>query len=104
MAALTAEHVNIVKATAPVLKEHGTAITKVFYDTMIEENPALRNIFNKTSQANGRQPRALAGAVLAYATSHRRLASSSRVPSSASPTGTSPLASPLSSTRSSAST
>ncbi len=67
-AQLTPEQVAIVKATAPVLKEHGSTITQIFYDTMIDENPELRNIFNKTSHVTGRQPRALAGAVLAYAT------------------------------------
>ena len=68
MATLTQAQINIVKATAPVLKEQGLKITKVFYDTMLSENPQLRNIFNKTSHVTGRQPRALAGAVLGYAT------------------------------------
>ncbi len=68
MAALTESQIAIVKATAPVLKEHGVAITTVFYDNMIRENPDLNNIFSTTSQRTGAQPRALAGAVLAYAT------------------------------------
>ncbi|KAH8890323.1 globin-like protein [Thozetella sp. PMI_491] len=67
-AQLTPEQIAIVKATAPVLKEHGTTITQIFYDNMIGENPELRDIFNRTSHVTGRQPRALAGAVLAYAT------------------------------------
>ncbi|KAK3937794.1 putative flavohemo protein [Diplogelasinospora grovesii] len=67
-ATLTPDQIAIVKATVPVLKEHGAHITTVFYDNMIRENPELRNIFSITSQATGRQPRALAGAVLAYAT------------------------------------
>lgn len=65
---LTPEQIAIVKATAPVLKEHGTTITQLFYDNMIGENPELRDIFNRTSHVTGRQPRALAGAVLGYAT------------------------------------
>ncbi|KAL1842947.1 hypothetical protein VTJ49DRAFT_3588 [Mycothermus thermophilus] len=68
MAALTEQQIAIVKATAPVLKEHGVTITTVFYENMLRDNPSLKNIFSMTSQANGRQPRALAGAVLAYAT------------------------------------
>lgn len=65
---LTADQIAIVKATAPVLKEHGVTITSVFYKNMITEVPELHNFFSTTSQATGRQPRALAGAVLAYAT------------------------------------
>ncbi|KAL2266792.1 hypothetical protein VTJ83DRAFT_6144 [Remersonia thermophila] len=68
MTALTEQQIAIVKATAPVLKEHGVTITTVFYENMLRENPSLKNMFSMTSQANGRQPRALAGAVLAYAT------------------------------------
>ncbi|KAK4120610.1 globin-like protein [Parathielavia appendiculata] len=67
-ALLTESQIAIVKATAPVLKEHGVAITTVFYENMLRENPELHNIFSTTSQTTGRQPRALAGAVLGYAT------------------------------------
>jgi nitric oxide dioxygenase len=67
-APVTASQIAIVKATAPVLKEHGNAITSLFYKTLIEENPGLRNVFSMTSQESGRQPRALAASVLAYAT------------------------------------
>lgn len=66
--ALTADQIAIVKATVPVLKDHGETITTVFYKNMIGENPVLRNIFSKTSQDTLRQPRALANSVLAYAT------------------------------------
>lgn len=68
MASVTPAQIEIVKATAPVLKEHGTTITTVFYQNMLGNNPELKNIFSITSQANGRQPRALANAVLGYAT------------------------------------
>jgi nitric oxide dioxygenase len=67
-APLTQNQIDIVKATAPVLKEHGVAITTVFYNNMLREIPDLNNIFSATSQVSGRQPRALAGAVLGYAT------------------------------------
>ncbi|KAK3987310.1 putative flavohemo protein [Cladorrhinum sp. PSN332] len=66
--AVTADQIAIVKATAPVLKEHGVTITSVFYKNLITDVPELHNFFSTTSQATGRQPRALAGAVLAYAT------------------------------------
>jgi len=67
-APITPEQIAIVKATVPVLKEHGETITTVFYQNMLSENPILRNIFSKTSQDTLRQPRALANSVLSYAT------------------------------------
>ncbi|GAP92279.1 putative flavohemoprotein [Rosellinia necatrix] len=67
-APLTPSQRAIVKATAPVLKEHGETITTLFYGNMISGTPELRNIFNEANQVGGAQPRALAGAVLAYAT------------------------------------
>ena len=39
----------IVKATVPVLEEHGTAITSVFYKNMLTDHKELLNIFNKTN-------------------------------------------------------
>ncbi|KAL2174090.1 oxidoreductase-like protein [Thermothelomyces heterothallicus CBS 202.75] len=68
MATLTENQIAIVKSTVPVLKEHGATITTVFYKNMLGENPELNSIFNISSQATGRQQRALAGAVLGYAT------------------------------------
>lgn len=65
---VTPEQIAIVKATAPVLREQGVAITTLFYKNMIDENPELKNVFSLTSQATGAQPRALAAAVLGYAT------------------------------------
>jgi nitric oxide dioxygenase len=65
--ALTPDQVAIIKATVPVLAEHGVTITTKFYSDMINENPELKNIFNKTHQSTGHQPRALAGALYAYA-------------------------------------
>jgi nitric oxide dioxygenase len=64
---LTARQLEIVKATVPVLQEHGEAITRTFYGFLFEENPELRNVFNMAHQAKGEQPRALAASVLAYA-------------------------------------
>ncbi|CAK7211443.1 hypothetical protein SCUCBS95973_001117 [Sporothrix curviconia] len=65
---VTPEQIAIVKATAPVLKEYGVTITTLFYKNMIDANPELKNVFSLTSQATGAQPRALAAAVLGYAT------------------------------------
>ncbi|WP_367108848.1 globin domain-containing protein [uncultured Psychrobacter sp.] len=59
--------IEIVKATVPVLEEHGTAITTVFYQNMFAEHPELLDIFNETNQKLGRQQTALATTVLAAA-------------------------------------
>lgn len=67
MGAITPEQAVIIKATAPVLAEHGLAITTKFYGDMISAHPELKNVFNNTHQATGHQPRALAGALYAYA-------------------------------------
>ena len=58
---------DIIKATVPVLEQHGETITTVFYQNMFEEHPELLNFFNKTNQKVGRQPNALATTVLAAA-------------------------------------
>ncbi|MHA6528759.1 NO-inducible flavohemoprotein [Paenibacillus sp. BAC0078] len=58
---------DIVKSTAPVLAEHGTTITSVFYRNMFAAHPELLNVFNHANQAQGRQQAALANAVYAAA-------------------------------------
>ncbi|MBN3812052.1 NO-inducible flavohemoprotein [Paraburkholderia sp. Ac-20347] len=67
MTALTADQIARVKATAPVFAEHGTTITKHFYQRMFNAHPELKNIFNQTHQKSGSQPETLARAVYAYA-------------------------------------
>ncbi|WP_062262892.1 NO-inducible flavohemoprotein [Endozoicomonas arenosclerae] len=64
---LSEKTVSIVKATAPVLAEHGEAITRFFYQRMFNNHPELLNIFNATNQKTGRQQAALAAAVYGYA-------------------------------------
>lgn len=64
---LTPEQIALVKATVPVLREHGVALTKHFYARMLNGNPELRQVFNQGHQRAGRQQEALAAAVLAYA-------------------------------------
>jgi len=67
MTAVTADQIARVKATVPVLAEHGTTITKHFYKRMFAHHPELKNLFNQTHQQSGNQPETLARAVYAYA-------------------------------------
>lgn len=60
---LDPEKLDIVKATLPVVKEHGESITKHFYKRMFKQHPELKNIFNMAHQITGHQPKALADAV-----------------------------------------
>lgn len=64
---LSEETRTIIKSTAPVLEEHGVAITTRFYKNLFEAHPELLNIFNHANQAQGRQQTALAKAVYAAA-------------------------------------
>jgi len=64
---LSLEQIQIIRATAPVLKEHGNTITTLFYGTLLAENPSLNNIFNQANQRNNHQAGALAGSLYAYA-------------------------------------
>lgn len=64
---MTPQHIELVKATVPVLRESGVALTTYFYNRMLNNHPELKNTFNMDHQSTGRQPRALAAAVLAYA-------------------------------------
>ncbi|TLS38921.1 NO-inducible flavohemoprotein [Pseudalkalibacillus caeni] len=57
----------IVKSTVPVLEQHGTTITKRFYQMMFSNHPELLNIFNHANQKQGRQQQALANTVYAAA-------------------------------------
>lgn len=61
------QQIELVKNTVPVLRENGVALTTYFYQRMLKNNPELNNVFNLDHQTTGRQPRALAAAVLAYA-------------------------------------
>ena len=57
----------IVKSTAPVLAEHGETLTRHFYKRMFTHNPEVAPFFNPANQTAGKQQRALAGAITAYA-------------------------------------
>jgi nitric oxide dioxygenase len=65
--ALTAVQTAIVKSTAPVLEQHGVAITSHFYKRILTAAPELRNVFNASHQQTGAQQSALARAVWGYA-------------------------------------
>ncbi|MUV04678.1 NO-inducible flavohemoprotein [Flavobacterium rakeshii] len=64
---MTENQKNLVKATVPILKEHGVLLTTHFYKRMFEHNPELKHMFNMGNQQNKKQQTALAMAVLAYA-------------------------------------
>lgn len=64
---LTQKTKEIVKATAPVLAQHGYDIIKHFYRDMLSVHPELKNVFNMRHQERGEQQQALARAVYAYA-------------------------------------
>ncbi|WAH44503.1 NO-inducible flavohemoprotein [Alicyclobacillus fastidiosus] len=60
---LDAKTVEIVKLTAPVLKEHSHDIGHRFYELLFSKVPELNNMFNQTNQKRGLQQDALAYAV-----------------------------------------
>ena len=64
---MTADQKELIKATVPTLKEHGLLLTTHFYGRVFAHNPELKDVFNQANQQSGRQPMALATAVLAYA-------------------------------------
>lgn len=64
---LDARTIDIIKSTIPLLESANTALTEHFYQRMFRDNPELKDVFNLSHQASGRQPAALFAAVLAYA-------------------------------------
>ncbi len=65
---LNAEIKQQIKATTPILQEHGVTLTKHFYARLFSHHPDMKPMFNQGHQAAGSQQQALAQAVLAYAT------------------------------------
>lgn len=66
-APLSPETIAIVKATVPALQTHGLAVVQAMYAHLFK-NEEIRDLFNQSHQgAEGSQPRALSGAILAYA-------------------------------------
>lgn len=65
--ALSERTIALVKATVPALETHGLDIVREMYSRMFQ-NPEIRDLFNQSHQGDvGSQPRALTGAILAYA-------------------------------------
>lgn len=64
---LSPEQTDTIKATVPVVQEHGKTITTTFYKNLLNDHPELNTVFNRTNQVNGHQASALAGALFAYA-------------------------------------
>jgi hemoglobin-like flavoprotein len=66
MRTASAHAIEVVKATAPAIEEHGVAITTAMYARLFQ-NPEIEAMFDRAAQQSGEQPRRLAGAILAYA-------------------------------------
>jgi nitric oxide dioxygenase len=64
---LPTKTIEIVKSTIPLLENAGVEATDYFYKRMFEHNPEMKDIFNLSNQATGRQQFALFSAVASYA-------------------------------------
>jgi len=63
---LSPQTIATVKATAPVLVQHGVAITTRMYERLFVD-PKIKALFDQAAQASGEQPRRLAAAIVAFA-------------------------------------
>lgn len=70
---LSAASRQIINATLPAVGAHVNQITEVFYPLMFARYPQVKAFFNEAHQVQGTQPRALANAVVAYASNLDRL-------------------------------
>ncbi len=61
---LDSKTIEIIKSTVPALKTYGEDITKVFYKHLFTRYPQVQGMFDMEKQKNGKQPKALAMAVL----------------------------------------
>ncbi|MDH5465740.1 MAG: globin domain-containing protein [Thiovulaceae bacterium] len=61
---MTQQTIDIVKSTAPVIKEHGEAITSAMYPILFEKYPQTKELFANSDKD---QYKKLANAVYAYA-------------------------------------
>jgi hemoglobin-like flavoprotein len=73
MRTISEETMQIVKATAPALQQHGVAITTAMYARLFK-NEAVKAMFDQAAQESGEQPKRLAAAILAYAQNIDKLA------------------------------
>lgn len=65
---ISQQTIDIVKSTAPILKQQGQKITTRMYEIMFDKYPEVKAQFDMSAQANGTQPAKLANAVYSYAT------------------------------------
>lgn len=71
---LSASTIALVKATVPALEAHGLEIVREMYSRLFQ-NADIRDLFNQSHHGDaGSQPRALTGAILAYANNIDNLA------------------------------
>lgn len=71
---LSERTIALVKATVPALEAHGLDIVHEMYSRMFQ-NPEIRDLFNQSHHGvSDSQPRALTGAILAYANNIENLA------------------------------
>ncbi len=63
---LTDKTIEIIKATAPLVKEKVTELNKTLYPIMFSRYPVLKVIFNQTHVREGTQPRALSASIIDY--------------------------------------
>lgn len=71
---LSPRTIELVKATVPALEAHGFEIVRDMYARMFRD-PQIRDLFNQSHHGEGAaQPRALTGAILAYAANIENLA------------------------------
>jgi hemoglobin-like flavoprotein len=63
---LSPQTIATVKATAPVLVQHGLAITQRMYERLFV-NAEIKALFDDAAQASGEQPKRLAAAIVAFA-------------------------------------
>jgi nitric oxide dioxygenase len=65
---LSAQTKSVLRATAPVVGAALDEIAPLFYTKLFDAHPELlRDLFNRGNQAQGDQPRALAGSIVAFA-------------------------------------
>lgn len=71
---LSEQTIALVKATVPALEAHGLDIVREMYARMFQ-NAEIRDLFNQSHHGDsGSQPKALTGAILAYASNIENLA------------------------------
>lgn len=63
---LSPQTIATVKATAPVLIQHGLAITTRMYERLFVD-ASIKAMFDEAAQESGEQPRRLAAAIVAFA-------------------------------------